>query len=213
MSISHKKKYLLYSKEVRTESAFELCHGNRDLWVYDHEDDDIWYRAKYVVNCDIYPWQCLGWGTMSDLREYFSKFRDFRRIVNDYTALPYGMSYKIHPINQQKTAYDVTLYLITDWQGNPCDFSREIKPYFVRKNGNHTIRSCTAQNEYNSHKEKKYNLSDSEYRELADQYGSVIHHCRPKSETFPNEWPWWHHISRSWKDQSKRRHQYRTKDM
>ena len=98
-------------------------------------------------------------------------------------------------------------------QGNPCNFQEEINPYLPKKNPNHTIRSCTANNRYNYHKVKKYNLSDYEYRELADEFGSTIHHCRPKSETFPNEWPWWHHISRSWKDQTKRKKQYYAKSM
>lgn len=209
--MGHKKKYLLYIKTVTTRSAFELSHGNTDLYTYDHNDE--YHRAKYAVCFDLTPWTCLGWATMADIRWYFRNFRDLSCIVSSYDELPCGMSYKIHHLSDQKRTSDVTLYLITDMQGNPCNFQEEIKSYLPKKNPNHTIRPCTADNKYNYHKVKKYNLSDFEYRELADEFGSTIHHCRPKSETFPNEWPWWHHISRSWKDQTKRKKQYHTKSM
>lgn len=209
--MGHKKKYLLYIKTVTTRSAFELSHGNTDLYTYDHNDE--YYGAKYAVCSDLTPWICLGWATMADIRWHFRNFRDLSCIVSSYDELPYGMNYKIHHLSDQKRTSDITLYLITDMQGNPCNFQEEIKPYLPKKKPNHTIRSCTANNKYNYHKVKKYNLSDFEYRELADEFGSIIHHCRPKSETFPNEWPWWHHISRSWKDQTKRKKQYSTKSM
>lgn len=105
-------------------------------------------------------------------------------------------------------------YIVTDETGSILDFHALIKPHIearkIYRNGH--------QSAYQDHwgstiPEMRQTITPEEIREIKDEYGITLRPCHPKRNRDPWEDSYCHRISKGWKQQSKRKHQYKPVNM
>lgn len=179
-------------------------------------------QSKLVdVHCEysLYRWLPFEYvGYVEGTRELYEIFKRkyFRGVL--YPTCVNSFVYDTKLFKRKFSFWDVhnseplTRFIIVDDKGNIRDF-HELTDKYKKK-----YRYISRHNAYQAHwihnmNELRQSITPMEIKEIKDEYGITLNPIKPNRKTDPWCFSEYHKRSKGWKEQTKRKRQYKPKEM